>query len=861
MRLSRSGSPANRRPSSPAWSLSERPRLIALSSLLALAVACAQVGPTRRTAAPSLPTIAKQTEGLKLLPGLLDVHVDADSGRVLLEVPAPTGTDGELGRFLYLEGLRTGVGHNDIGLDRGQMGHARVVIFRRLGHRLLIEQPNLGFRAESGNDAAQRAARESFATSLLWVGIIEAASADGTGLVDITDFLLRDAHGVARRLTDSGQGAYRLDKTRSLVETTACLAFRDNLEFEAILTFRADSPGRLVQATVPTPDAVTVVQHLSLVRLPDGAYLPRTYDPRAGSNSVGFQDTTAPLAAPVERSWATRHRLKALDPSALRSRVEEPIVYYVDRGAPQAVRKALIEGASWWASAFDDAGFVDAFQVRLMPEDAHPMDVRYNVIQWVHRSTRGWSYGNSIIDPRTGEIVKGHVSLGSLRIRQDRMIFEGLLGTEHSGDGSASDPVELALARIRQLAAHEVGHTLGFAHNFAASTVRNGSVMDYPAPDIGLTADDELDLGHVYGVGVGPWDSRALFWLYSQVLPGSKEEDFLRELVGEAQAEIPFLSDEDARPAGAAHPAANLWDNGADAVEQLRRTLALRRWAIDRFDVDRVAMGRPLAELEQVFATVYLHHRYQVEAAVKTVGGRWYIHSLNDGAPHLVELIPGNRQREALAELLGILDPSVLDVPERVVELLHPLPPGAAPDRERFASHTSPTFDALGAAATAAHQVIAALLQPERCARLIDQHRRDSALPGLHEVLTKLLYAVFAEPGSTPAVLRSPLENRLQAVQRTIGRVVVDDLAALASDTSATDLVRDEAEATLLTLQGLLTGDPRSDALRRDISRFLARPDPPAGPPSGSRRPPPGSPIGSPADGLLDLGSCSIQRR
>lgn len=829
----------------PRRSLRSRLRWIALSGVLVLASACAQLGTS--TAGDEAPpsSIVQRTTGLQPLPGLLDVHVDETKGRILVELPAPAGDRGEVGRFLYLEGLRTGVGHNDIGLDRGQLGDARLVVFRRMGHRLLIEEPNLGFRADSGNEAAETATRESFATSVLWATTVEAVDTDGTSLVDLTDFLLRDAHGVARRLAETGQGNFARDDARCLVDTTACLAFPDNLEFEAILTFAADAPGALVRATVPSPGSVSIVQHLSLIRLPDAGYVPRTFDPRAGTNAVTYQDTTAPLTAPVERRWATRHRLKAVDASALRSRVEEPIVYYVDRGAPEAVRDALIEGASWWAAAFDDAGFVDAFQVRLMPEGAHPLDARYNVIQWVHRSTRGWSYGNSIIDPRTGEIVKGHVSLGSLRIRQDRMIFEGLVGTEHSGDGTAEDPVELALARIRQLSAHEVGHTLGFAHNFAASIVRNGSVMDYPAPDIDITPDGQLDLGHVYGVSIGPWDSRALFWLYSEVLPGSKEEGFIRNLIGEAQAEIPFLSDEDARPAGAAHPEASLWDNGRDAVEQLRTTLAVRRWAIDRFGADRIAPDRPLGELGQVFATVYLYHRYQLDAAAKTVGGRLYTHALNDGMGHAVEPVSAVRQRAALDVLVGILRPTGLDVPDHVIELIHPVPPGFSASREDFASRTEPTFDALGAAATAAHQVIAAILQPERCARLVDQHRRDTTLPGLDEVIQTLVLGVFGQDDASVPTLRAPLGERLVAVQETVDQVLVDQLQTLATDPRATDLVRESAGSALYWLRDLLSGDPRFDALRRNINRFLARPSPPATPPSGARSPPPGSPIGS----------------
>ncbi len=780
-------------------------------------------------------------------PGLLDLELDDNGGKVFITLPAPHGRDdapaGEVGRYLYLEGIATGLGHNDVGLDRGQIGEARLISVRRQGKRVFFEQPNLRFRAPSGNLAAERATRESFATSVLWAGTVESVDASGQAKLEITSFLLRDAHGVATTLGNSGQGNFSLDLNRSLVDTTACLAFPDNLEFEALLTFGADAPGGLVQATAPTANSVSLVQHLSLVRLPDDGYTPRVHDPRAGWNALSFQDTTAALTDAVRTQWATRHRLKAVDPSASRSRVEEPIIYYVDRGAPEQVRGALLEGASWWAEAFDAAGFVDAYEVRLLPEDAHPLDVRFNVIQWVHRSTRGWSYGNSIIDPRTGEIIKGHVTLGSLRIRQDRLLFEGLLGTAHSGDGSVHDPVQLALMRIRQLAAHEVGHTLGFAHNFAASTVFNGSVMDYPAPNVDLDGQGGLDLSMVYGVGLGPWDKRSLFWLYSEVDAGSPEEAFLSELIGVSQSEIPFLSDGDARAASAAHPQANLWDNGADSVEQLLKSLAVRRWALDRFDATRLADGRPLAELEELLATVYFHHRFQVDAAAKSVGGIEYTHALNDGELHAVKSVAGEQQRAAVAALLSALRPEALDLAESTLSLLHPRPPGSPHNREQFASSTSPAFDALGAAASAARQVLNALLQPARCARLVDQHRRDGDLPDLRWLTDTLMDSAFGSSASSP---------RLRAVQAVVQSVLVDELMGLAADPRATAWVRGDAESALSTLSARLESLPEQAALRRSIERFLSRPataDPAVRPASPL---PPGSPIGS------DLGACSL---
>jgi len=486
------------------------------ASALLMFLAVAPSGASAARVAHAKDAFAARTKGHVRHAGLLATWLDAKSGSLLVELPAPRGPRGECGRFLYLEGIRTGLGSNPVGLDRGQLGNARVVAFRRVGGRVLLEVPNLRYRALTSDSAEVRATAESFATSVLWAGPVAAEARDGRLLVDFTSFVVRDAHGSARALAAAGQGRFALDPGRSALDPSQLRSFPDNLELEAVLTFGGDAPGPEVQATAPVPQAVTIVQHQSLVRLPDDGYRPRVWDPRSGSFGVTFADYARPVAEPLEVRWLVRHRLEKTDPSAARSRVKKPIVYYVDPGAPEPIRSALIEGASWWAKAFDAAGLVDAFQVKVLPPGVDPMDVRYNVIDWVHRATRGWSYGGGIVDPRTGEMLKGQVTLGSLRIRQDRTIFEGLAGTAHTGTGDPDDPVQLSLARIRQLAAHEVGHTLGFAHNFAASTYAGrASVMDYPAPLVGLRPDGTLDFSNAYAIGVGVWDVQAVRYAYS----------------------------------------------------------------------------------------------------------------------------------------------------------------------------------------------------------------------------------------------------------------------------------------------------------------------------------------------------------
>jgi hypothetical protein len=791
----------------------------------------------------ALPGIDEKVANLERLDGLLTLHIDRQRGKVFLELPP--AQDPDTGhRYLYVEGLVTGLGSNDVGLDRGQIGPARLVGLRRVGGRVVVEEVNLGYRAQSRDPNERRAVRQSFARSVLWGGEIVAVDGDGRVLVDFTTFILRDAHGSSKRLERAEQGSYSLDISRSAVEMDACLVFPENVELEALLTLHGEKPGAYVRNTTPSPEWVTLVQHHSFLRLPDDGYRPREHDPRAGSNFISFADYSAPLDEPIERRWIVRHRLQKTDPEAARSTVVEPIVYYVDRGVPEPVRSALLEGAGWWAEAFEAAGFIDAYRVELLPEGAHSLDARYNVIQWVHRATRGWSYGGGIVDPRTGEMIKGHVSLGSLRVRQDRLLFQGLVGADGLGTGAADDPVEIALARIRQLSAHEVGHTLGMDHNFAASTYGRESVMDYPAPLVTVDENGDLDFSQAYGVGVGEWDKHAIRWAYSQFPPGVSEPAELEKMVCDALDRGLFiLSDQDARPAGAAHPLANLWDNGSDPVDALVDTLAVRKIALDRFGASAVPEGTPLAELEEVLVPLYLHHRYQLQAAVKVIGGLEYAYALRgDGQDSFAFIEPG-RQMRALEVVLSVLDPETLDLPETVLAQIPPRPPGSERTRELFQGRTDPVLDPLGAAATAADMVVTALLQPERAARLVDLHRRDSAQPGLEVVLEGLIDRVF-DP--TPPTL-----PRHGEIRRVVQTVTVNGLIELSSNPAASPEVRTRVDAALATLGVRLVtpADVGADeaahraALAALVTRYQGRvlaPEPMA---IDAPSPPPGDPI------------------
>ncbi len=729
---------------------------------------------------------------MKALPGFFPLYWDAKAGRLWLEI------DRFDSDFLYIDSLPAGLGSNDIGLDRGQVGRERVVHFFRSGPRVLLMESNLAFRA-SGSPAEQRAVADSFARSVVG-GFDVVAEEGGSVLVDATAFFLRDAHDVVGTLKRTKQGAYTLDVARSAFYLPNTKNFPRNTEVEVVLTFTGNEPGDWVKAVAPDPAALTVRTRHSFVQLPGPGYKPRAFDPRAGYFPTGYADYSAPLGEPFHQRFITRHRLVKRDPAAARSEPVQPIVYYLDPATPEPVRSALLDGARWWSQAFEAAGFVNAFRVEMLPADADPMDIRYNVIQWVHRATRGWSYGESIIDPRTGEIIKGQVTLGSLRVRQDYLIAEGLLAPYATGRPASPEMAKLALARLRQLAAHEVGHTLGLAHNYISSAAGRSSVMDYPYPLVQLRADGTIDLDHAYAIGIGEWDKVAIAYGYSQFPAGTGEAAALTRILDSARGRgLIFLTDQDARPLGSSHPQVHLWDNGANAVDELQRLLTVRKAALARFGENVIPPGRPLATLEEALVPLYLMHRYQLEAAAKSVGGTAYTYALRgDGQVPLTPVAPAE-QRRALDTLLGALAPGTLALPESLLEIIPPRPAGFERHRELFANHTAETFDALAPAEAAASLTFAALFEPGRAARLVEQNAREPQQPGLAEVLDTTITATWKQPAGP---------DYAGEIRRTVDFVMLTRLIGLAADESAMPQVRAVATATLVDLRDWLRGPP-----------------------------------------------------
>jgi len=747
-----------------------------------------------------MPTISKKVTGMTAYPGFFNFYWDVQMGKVWLRIDK---FDHE---FLYVNSLAAGLGSNDIGLDRSQLGDTRIVKFQRIGPKVLMVQPNYSFRATSPDPYERKAVADAFAKSVVW-GFPVAAEENGEVLVDMTPLLMQDAHGVIERLKRSRQGNYRLDSSRCAIYLENTKNFPRNSEFEALLTFAASDPGNFVRGVSPDPSTISLRQHHAFIELPDDNYKPRVWDPRSNySGRAGYMDFASPIDQPLQKRFIGRHRLLKKDPSAKVSDPVEPIVYYIDNAVPEPIRTALLEGALWWNEAFEAIGYRNAFQVKILPEGADPLDVRYNMVNWIHRSTRGWSYGGGISDPRTGEIIKRHVALGSQRLRQDYLIASGL-ATEYTGDpDDTTAAVELALARIRQLSAHEVGHTLGLGHNYASSVDDRSSVMDYPHPRIKITTDGEIDLSDAYAVGMGEWDKVDIAYGYQHFPDSVDEAAALKTILDHAfKRGLLNLTNQDAAPAGGVHPLSNDWDNGVHPVDELVHKMKVRAIALKNFSEKKVRYGEAMATLEEILVPVYLFHRYQIEAAASVIGGLYYNHTIRGGVQADPKFVPAAEQRRALTEVLKTVAPENLAIPENVLKILPPRAPGYRQTRELFPGHTGIAFDPLGAAETLAGMTVGNLLHPERAARLIQYHARNPELPGFHEVLDELISFTWKAPA------RSGLEGE---IQRVVNYVTLYNLMGLVGSDRTAPQVKAIAMLKVVELQSWLKSQVQKN---RDI--------------------------------------------
>ena len=783
--------------------------------------------------AQKLPSIEEKINGLKKYEGYFHFYWDENSGKLWLEVDK---LDTE---FLYVVSLPAALGSNDIGLDRGLLGDDRVVKFNKVGRKLLLVQPNYGYRALSNDVAEKRAVEQSFAQSTIWGFTVEAES-NGKYLVDATDFLMRDAMKVSNTIRRNRQGNYQLDKSRSAMYLPRTKNFPFNSELEVSITYtNSDGEvGNFVQPVAPSTEAITLRIHHSLVQLPDNNYKPRLYDPRSSFISTMFYDYASPVSDPIEKYYIIRHRLQKKDPTAAMSEALKPIIYYLDNGTPEPIRSALLDGAKWWNQAFEAAGYKDAFQVRVLPDSADPMDIRYNMINWVHRSTRGWSYGTSVVDPRTGEIIKGQVSLGSLRVRQDYLIFSGLLSPYETGIPANDQMMKAALARLRQLSAHEVGHTIGLMHNYASSINNRASVMDYPHPMIRLNANGEMDFANVYDDKIGEWDKVAVTWGYQDFPANTNEPIALNTMMTDAiKKGLQFISDRDARAPGGMHPNAHLWDNGTNAVDELKEVMKVRVRAMQNFGENNIRPGMPMAMLEDALVPVYFYHRYQIEAVTKLVGGMYYNYAVRGDGQIITKMLSKQEQLNALNSIIDCIDPKALLIPDKIAALIPPRPSGYNFLRELFRKRTGLSFDQLSPAETGADLPLSFLFNSERLSRMVQQEIKGGL--GADEMITMLINKTFKAPR------RSGMEG---LIQQQTEQVLLTYLLAASIDENNSFAVRSVLQKQLsdlkkyMELQMKLSTVPiYTGHLQLAIERMKTPKD---AKPTLHKEAPPGAPIG-----------------
>ncbi|MBM4193009.1 MAG: DUF5117 domain-containing protein [Gemmatimonadetes bacterium] len=756
----------------------------------------------------------------------IGVRVDADRNRVLLEIPVAR-LDQDL---LHQTVLATGGGLGALGLDRGQTGGSAVIRLERKGRRIVVTRDNWSVRALGADEAGQRAAAEAFPTSVIGSFPIE-GEANGVVTADATSLFLSDTYGIADAIRRSQGGNGRVDANRSWFDAARTKAFPTNTEIHAVLTFAVDNPGASLRRAAPDAAAPTFELHHSLVALPDPqGFRPRRGDARAGLAGGGYQDFAQSFEGTYRGGHISRYRLIPRDPAAYqRGQLTEPvkqIVYYLDPGIPEPYRSAFLEGGNWWGKVFEGTGFRNAFIVRALPDGVDPMDARYNLIYWVHRAGPGPSVGPSLGDPRTGEILRTVVRMDSWRSLVDYNIYAGLVPAA-GPNGLNVSAEDFIKARRRQHVAHEIGHTIGFPHNYFAHAQDRSSVMDYPFPLITVDARGNLDLSKAYAPFAGGWDSLTVRYAYSWYPDAATEAAGLDRIVKDALTRgLRFGSDSHADADGSI-PEVTRWVEGRTMFDAVERTTAVRRVAMDKFDERAIKPGEPMYLLNMRFTHVYLHHRYSLEGLVKNIGGMDFRYAMRGDGQTPTTIVPAAQQRRALTMALDALEPAALAVPERVQALIPPMPPGGDPQFNWMGSAGGTSFDEISLAGGLATEVIEGLMHRERLARVVLFRARNAENPTLDEVLRTIVDRTWGAASTD--------DGHAQSLRRTVQRVALNTLLDRAGDKDALPDVRQVSELHLQQLDeriaAMTGGSPADRALRasarREIAKYFAGDDDP----------------------------------